>query len=126
MSTPILRVAVLEMEYFIALDLQRAIMDVAGWEAVILPANLQDALETEAFDVALTRLGGNPRQNLEHARMAEAKGRGIVFASTVTPEGYLLDSCRGWPVVDLPFLDERLVHALFVAAERLQRRSDTG
>lgn len=113
-----LRIVVFEIDYFIALDVQRVITEELGWETEILsPGSWYEMLAAADFDLIVTSLSPVEQDNVTRVRDVEQRRRGIVFTTTISIEPER-SGARDWPVVDLPFAEQALIAAVTSAARR--------
>lgn len=119
-AAEILKLLVVEPEYFIALDVHRVVIEQAGGEAVIEPSSRWTAaLDEHSFNLVVTRLERNPEIVARKLSAVRARGAGIVFTSTYVPGSTEMAATGRWPVVQIPFTDEDLLSALGEAQARM-------
>lgn len=119
MNADRLRIVVFEIDYFIALDVQRVIAEKLDRDIEILSPRTWSRMLAEAdFDLIITSLSPAEQDNVTRVREVEQRRRGIVFTTTISVEPER-SGARGWPVVDLPFSEQILVDAVTSAANRM-------
>lgn len=120
MNADRLRIVVFEIDYFIALDVQRVIAEELDRDIEILSPRTWSQMLAEAdFDLIITSLSPVEQDNVTRVRDVEQRRRGIVFTTTISVEPER-SGTRGWPVVDLPFSEQILVDAVTSAANRMR------
>ncbi|MBP1851433.1 hypothetical protein [Rhizobium halophytocola] len=121
MTPTSLKILVFVSEYFIALDIQRALAEMPESHVDIVQRHdIADALAAQPFDLAVIGLSKDLQENAKNAAAVERSGGALVFTSGFSPDSLPLAGSAPWPIVEIPFVDEALHHA---ASQALKLRS---
>ena len=120
MTPTSLKILVIASEYFIALDIQRALAELPDAQVDIGQSHTLFAEQlAPGFDVVVAEIPQDAATTTSYVDTIESEGSALIFISAYSVAANVAAAAKAWPVVDIPFVDEALHRAVAQAlAER--------